>query len=73
MAKKFEASIYNQLVRDAIEEGRHHRHLPDYWADQQLVEIKADSAEEALLYLTDKYPTDKGYVVSTLLEVKFED
>jgi len=73
LAKKFEASIYNQLVRDAIEEGRHHRHLPDYWADQQLVEIKADSAEEALLYLTDKYPTDKGYVVSTLLEVKFED
>ena len=72
MAKKFEASIFNQLVRDAIEDGRHHRHLPDYWADQQLVEIKADSAEEALLYLADKYPTEKGFVVSTLLEVKFD-
>ena len=73
MAKKFEASVFNQLVRDAIEDGRHHRHLPDYWADQQLVEVKADSAEEALLYLVDKYPTDKGFVVSTLLEVKFEE
>ena len=73
MAKKFEASIYNQLVRDAIEDGRHHRHFPDHWADQQLVEVKADSAEEALLYLVDKYPTEKGFVVSTLLEVKFED
>ena len=73
MAKKFEASIFNQLVREAVEEGRHHRHLPDFWADQQLIEVKADSAEEALLYLVDKYPTDKGYVVSTLLEVKFED
>jgi hypothetical protein len=73
LAKKFEASIYNQLVRDAIEDGRHHRHFPDYWADQQLVEVKADSAEEALLNLVDKYPTEKGFVVSTLLEVKFED
>ena len=72
MSKKFEASIYNQLVRDAVEDGRHHRHLPDHWADQQLIEIKADSAEEALLYLTDKYPTEKGFVVSTLLEVKFD-
>jgi len=73
VAKKFEASIFNQLVREAIEEGRHHRHLPDYWADQQLVEIRADSAQEALEVLVDKYPTEKGYVVSTLLEVKFDD
>jgi hypothetical protein len=71
LPKKFEASVFNQLVRDATSLGEHHRHLPDYWADQQLIEISAESAEEALMDLADRYPTSKGYVISTLLEVKF--
>ena len=73
MAKKFEASVFNQFVRDATQIGERHRHLPDYWADQQLVEIRANNAEEALLLLVDQYPTSKGFVISTLLEVKFDD
>ena len=73
MPKKFEASVFNQMVRDATLMGEHHRHLPDFWADQQLIEISADSAEEAMLMLADKYPPDKGYVISALLEAKFDD
>lgn len=73
MAKRFEASVFNQLVRDATLVGERHRHLPDYWADQQLIEIRADSAEEALLMLADRYPTSKGFVISALLEAKFDE
>jgi hypothetical protein len=73
VTRRYEASVFNQLVRDAVDVGERHRHLPDFWADQQLIEICAESAEDALEMLADRFPTSKGYVISTLLEVKFDD
>lgn len=71
--RRYEASVYNQFVRDAVDVGERHRHLPDIWADQQLIEVCAESAEDALAMLARRFPTSKGYVVSTLLEVKFDE
>jgi hypothetical protein len=71
--RRYEASVFNQLVREAVEIGERHRHLPDFWADQQLIEVSADSAAQAFEMIADRFPTDKGYVISTLLEVKFDE
>jgi len=39
MLKKFEVGVFNTEVREAVQDGAHHRFLDDEWANIHWVEI----------------------------------
>ena len=69
MKKLFEISVYNKDVRDEIQAGRNHRLLEPSWANVHLIEIKADTEEEAMASCRRKHPERLGFVLGSALEV----
>ncbi|MBM3554420.1 MAG: hypothetical protein FJX47_02555 [Alphaproteobacteria bacterium] len=69
--KKFEIGIFNQLVRDALAEGRKLREYSDAWAEQNFVAVEAKSEADARAMIEKRYPVAKGFVVTAVTEQKY--
>ena len=63
----YEVGVYNRLVREALAEGRNHRHLSDSWADVHWHEIMARDEADARTRITSRYPERAGYVVTEVV------
>tara|TARA_B110000438_G_scaffold267388_1_gene282203 strand:+ start:100 stop:324 length:225 start_codon:yes stop_codon:yes gene_type:complete len=68
---KFEVAIYNQEVCDEIAKGDNHKLFDDEWAELHFIEVSAENEEGAKAQLQNRYPTDKGFVIDSI--VKIED
>ena len=69
MKKTFEISVYNRDVRADVQAGRQHDSLDSSWADVHLIEIKAQTEQEAQLHCRRKHPERLGFVIGDALEV----
>lgn len=70
MLKKFEASIYNEQVRECLAIGERHRGFDDSWADVHYVEIMASNLRDAKLMAERRFPANKGFVIREVEEMK---
>lgn len=64
--KTFEVGVYNKEVRSSVKENISHFDYGDEWADVHYQNVVADTEAEALTMITDRYPPEKGFVVSSL-------
>ncbi|WP_135077581.1 hypothetical protein [Terasakiella sp. SH-1] len=69
--KTFEIGIYNRAVRDCVKENDHHLDFGDEWADVHYQNIVADTQDEALVLITDRYPPEKGFVIQSCTEAHY--
>ena len=67
---KYEATIYNQAVRQKVEDGGHHEHFTDDWADFRYIDIRAANEDQARVRLEDRYPAKQGFVIASVVEHK---
>ncbi len=65
---KYEATVYNKAVRQQVEEGGHHEHYTDDWADFRYIEIRAANEHQARARLEDRYPAKQGFVIDSVIE-----
>ena len=66
---KYEAVVFNQVVRDLLAEDKHHHYLYDTWAENRYVEIAAEDEEHPRAALERHYPQNIGFVVSEIIEM----
>ncbi|NVK17923.1 MAG: hypothetical protein HWE30_04445 [Methylocystaceae bacterium] len=66
--KTYEVGIYNQEVRSLVKENNSHIDYGDEWADVHYQNVVAYNEAEALTLITDRYPADQGFVVTSLSE-----
>src|SRR3546814_3973078 len=64
---KYEVGIYNQQVREALQDGGRHRHLSDDWADIHWIELTAVDERDVRERIRARYPPENGYVVTEIL------
>ena len=62
----FEISLYNQDVLDRVNDGEHHKHLSDDWADTHYIEVEAADEAEARTKIRAKYPEHQGFVITDI-------
>ncbi len=65
---KYEVTVYNQAVRQKVEDGGHHEHFTDDWADFRYIEIRAANEDQARARLEDRYPAKQGFVIDSVVE-----
>ena len=65
----FEFSLYNSEVRNLVQSGEPHKQLDDGWAEQRYIQIKAENKEKAQEELFRRYPENKGFVVTSVIEI----
>ncbi len=65
---KYEVTIYNREVRQRVEDGGHHEHFTDDWADFRYIEIRAANEDQARARLADRYPAKQGFVIDSVIE-----
>ena len=70
---KFEALLYNRVVRDLVDEDKHHRYLYDAWAENHYVGIEAEDVDRARAKLERLYPADIGFVIGEIVGVPDEE
>lgn len=68
--KVFEVGIYNKEVRSLVKENLSHDFFDDHWADEQLRDVMAESAEEAEQRVTSRFPADQGFVIASVTPCK---
>ncbi len=68
MYHTYEALLYNQVVRDLLQDDKHHHYLDDAWAENRYVEIEAEDEDQARAMLERHYPADIGFVIGEILE-----
>lgn len=61
--KKYEITLYNKAVREAVADGKSHRQYDDGWADQRFIQIEAHDSREARNIIHRRHPAHKGFVV----------
>ena len=59
-------AVYNENVREACEEGRHHTELSDVWAHPNYIDVSANDEREAKQKIERNLPKKKGYVIKSL-------
>lgn len=69
---KYEARIYNKTVRDILEEGDKNETMwADAWADPHYESVYAETPEDAIEMIYEKFPKKGGFVITDVVE--FED
>ncbi|MDP7668040.1 MAG: hypothetical protein QF738_08280 [Rhodospirillales bacterium] len=68
--KRFEVVLYNQMVRDRVEQGRHHRFLDDSWADLHHEEFEAEDENDARGKAERRFPKNVGYVIVDVVKIE---
>ena len=59
----------HQVVRDLVEEDKHHRYLYDAWAENHYVGVAAEDEDQARAKLERSYPEDIGFVIGDILKM----
>ena len=67
---RFSGYIYNDYVKKYVARGQHYPLLDDHWAIPHLIEVWANSPEEAEQEIYRKYPKAQGYAINNLDVVK---
>ena len=65
---KYEVTIYNQAVRQKVQDGEHHDQFTDDWADFRYIEIRAENEDQARARLEDRFPANRGFVIDSVIE-----
>ena len=69
--RKWEARVFNQSVRDAIENGDvTELSISESWADSHYFVVWAYNEEHAREQLHHKYPKLNGFVITDIIEIK---
>lgn len=59
----FKVCVYNQEVRDLVNDNEHHVCFQDDWAEGHVHDVVASDAEEARRVVENRFPPDDGFVV----------
>lgn len=62
----FEVCIYNKEVRSLVKENQSHAFFDDHWADEQVRDVMADSADAARHLASTRFPPDDGFVITSV-------
>lgn len=62
----FEVSIYNKEVRSLVKENQSHAFFDDQWADEQIRDVLAETADEARQVAKKRFPPDDGFVIASV-------
>ncbi|MDC1214057.1 EndoU domain-containing protein [Rhodospirillales bacterium] len=62
----FEVSIFNKEVRSLVKENMSHDFFDDHWADEQVRDVLAETADEARKVVQKRFPADDGFVISSV-------
>ncbi|MBO6520908.1 MAG: hypothetical protein JJ900_06770 [Rhodospirillales bacterium] len=62
----FEVSIYNKEVRSLVKENMSHDFFDDHWADEQVRDVLAETADEARKLVGKRFPPDEGFVIASV-------
>ncbi len=62
----FEVSIYNKEVRSLVKENMSHDFFDDHWADEQIRDVLAETADEARQLVGNRFPADEGFVIASV-------
>ena len=57
-----------RALRQRVEDGGHHKHFTDDWADFRYIEISAANEDQARARLEDRYPAKQGFVIDSIAE-----
>ncbi|MGB0554335.1 MAG: hypothetical protein ACPGQV_17485 [Alphaproteobacteria bacterium] len=69
-AVTYEVAVFNQAVRDAMEDGERHPFLKDDWADIHWIDVRAYTPGAARQKIEVRYPSFRGYVVTDIQEAE---
>lgn len=64
--KNYEVAIYNQKVRDALQEGDSHPNFSDEWGDINYITFLSGTPEDARKRAENKYPANLGFVIESV-------
>ena len=67
--RAFEATLYHQDVRSAVDDNRHHAFFSDHWANVKVRGLLAQDENEAYQLLSERYPPEEGFVIEDLAAV----
>lgn len=65
-AVKYEATVYNRDVRDALKSGQDHPQYYAGWAYQNVVTVDVESLDAARSEIARRYPESDGFVVMSI-------
>lgn len=70
---KYEARIYNKLVREYLEEGEENQTMwLDAWADPHYETVYALTPQKAVEAVFYKFPEKAGFVITDIVELEDE-
>lgn len=68
---RYEARLYNKVVRDLLENGERNETLwSDSWADPHYETITAETPEQAIQMIFQKFPEKGGFVITDIIELE---
>lgn len=68
--KTFEVGIFNKDVRALVKQNRSHLDYGDAWADVHFQNVVAETEEEAMAMIEERYPAQSGFVVSAIRQYR---
>lgn len=66
---EYEITIYNQEVRDCVQDNKRHPQFDSGWADQRFLMIEAKDADNARKIIRRRHPERKGFVIVDIVEI----
>lgn len=70
---KYEARIFNKIVRDFLEEGEKNTTMwSDAWADPHYETVYALNPDDAIETIYEKFPKRGGFVITDMVELEDE-
>ena len=68
---KYEARLYNKVVRELLEGGERNDTIwADSWADPHYETVLAQTPEHAIQMVYSKFPEKGGFVITDLIELE---
>ena len=58
--------IYNKTVREQVKENQPSHMHSERWAEEQMHEVCADTAEEARNIAAARFPEDEGFIITSV-------
>lgn len=68
----YEVSFYNKDVRSLVKENQSHKIYDDQWADIHIHDVVAQDEEHARCLAVERYPSDEGFVINSIVQLKYE-
>lgn len=67
----YEVSVYNKEVRALVKRNQQHCYFDDHWADVQVRDVVARDESEARTLISERFPTEDGFVVKDVCQCRF--